>query len=65
MTNLNVETYELTIDQLDKVTGGDGPARPRQEARLSMRRWRRRTEWDRPGHRPRKRPWRRGVGRWR
>jgi hypothetical protein len=24
MTNLNVETYELTIDQLDKVTGGDG-----------------------------------------
>jgi hypothetical protein len=24
MTNLSVETYELTIDQLDKVTGGDG-----------------------------------------
>jgi hypothetical protein len=23
MTNLNVETYELSIDQLDKVTGGD------------------------------------------
>jgi hypothetical protein len=24
MTNSNVETYELTIDQLDKVNGGDG-----------------------------------------
>jgi hypothetical protein len=23
MTNLNVETYELSIDLLDKVTGGD------------------------------------------